>query len=408
MNQESDTESPFSARTASVLIAVATLAFGAIFVLAGWSPELRDRNLAGDHPYSTSALGYGGLVKFLQTLGYPVRVTRNERELESSPDSLLIVTIPERSSSSILNDTNISRGALVVLPKWTGLTDPVNPRRQFDTQFVSARYLNNMLERIDGDAEIVRADPGSPVTSEFGNFSLLPDTQLQLIKSDNLETIAGTRQGALLAYDPVRGLFLLSDPDVLNTFGLASAENAAFAIAMMNHLREGESRPILLDATLHGFTISRNLLQMIFSIPFLGATLVAVSSALLLGWAAIVRFGPTAPPERAIALGKQALADNSAGLVRMARRESKMAPAYLAVMRRRLAQELGVSRKISDSELSGFLDRLAGEAGTRRTFTQIEISLSDTGLGREDLVNRARELFDLRCEIIRRRFNERR
>ncbi len=403
-----ENQNPFSARIAGTLIAVATLAFGAIFILAGWAPELRDRNLAGDHPFSTSALGYGGLVRLLEGLDYPVRVTRIEREIESSPDSLLIVTIPSAAAASILDTTRISPGALVVLPKWKGFPDPINPRRQFDTEFVNARLLNNILSHVDTHAEIIRAEPDISVSSPFGDFALSPDTRLQLVKSDHLEMVAGTGQGALLAYDPVRDFYLLSDPDMLNTFGLASADNARFTIDMLGHLRRWEGEPVVLDATLHGFTISRNLLQMVFSIPFLGATLVAMSSALLLGWAAAIRLGPAVKEERAIALGKQALADNAAGLVRMARRESKMAPAYVAMIRRRLARDLGFTRKIADTELSGLLDRLAMDAGAERSFTQIEKNMSDPGMGRETIAGHARQLFDLREDIIRRRFNERR
>jgi hypothetical protein len=95
---------------------------------------------------------------------------------------------------------------------------------------------------------------------------------------------------------------------------------------MINMMRYSDDEPIIFDATLHGFTRSENLLQMMFDIPFLGVTLVALAAALLLGWAASIRFGPPARETRAIALGKQALADNSAGLVSMARRETRMAP----------------------------------------------------------------------------------
>ena len=58
--------SPFSARVAAILIAVAAISFGAVLVMAGWAPELRERNRAGDHPYSTSALGYNGFVRLLE------------------------------------------------------------------------------------------------------------------------------------------------------------------------------------------------------------------------------------------------------------------------------------------------------------------------------------------------------
>ena len=56
MSAPMETTSPFAARTVGILLAIAIVSFGAVMVLAGWAPELRNRDLAGDHPYSTSAI----------------------------------------------------------------------------------------------------------------------------------------------------------------------------------------------------------------------------------------------------------------------------------------------------------------------------------------------------------------
>ena len=85
---------PFPARVAAILITVAAISFGAVLVMAGWAPELRERNRAGDHPYSTSALGYNGFVRLLEDAGYPVKVSRLESDLESRGRGLMIVTLP--------------------------------------------------------------------------------------------------------------------------------------------------------------------------------------------------------------------------------------------------------------------------------------------------------------------------
>ena len=163
------------------------------------------------------------------------------------------------------------------------------------------------------------------IATPFGQTAIKPDLQLQLLQSEELTPIIRTGEGALLSQLPGRDIYILADPDLINTFGLAERENARLAMQMINMLRYSEDEPIIFDATLHGFTRSENLLQMMFDIPFLGVTLVALAAALLLGWAATIRFGPPARETRAIALGKQALADNSAGLVSMARRETRMA-----------------------------------------------------------------------------------
>lgn len=399
--------SPFSAHVVAILIAIAVISFGAVLVMAGWAPELRDRNRAGDHPYSTSALGFNGLVRLLESAGYPVKVSRLERDLETRSFGVMIVTLPAYGSARVLKDQSFAPTTLVVLPKWYGQPDALAPSRQRDTYFIPARDLNDRIGDIYQNTEVLRIEAPDALETPFGEVSVQPDVRLQLVKADGLDTIIGAGAGALLAYDPQRDIYVLSDPDLLNTFGLARPENARFAVQLIDYLRHDSSEQILLDATLHGFERSENLLMMMFSVPYVGATLVALASALLLGWAAIIRFGPPAREERAIALGKQALADNTAGLVTMARREPKMAPGFLALVRRRLAREIGAPRNLTESQLSDMFDRLGPDPETGRTFSQMEAGLKQPAASRDDLMTKVRELYRWRREIIRRTMHER-
>ena len=399
--------SPFSARVAAILITVAAISFGAVLVMAGWAPELRERNRAGDHPYSTSALGYNGFVRLLEDAGYPVKVSRLESDLESRGRGLMIVTLPAYGNFSVLDDRVFQPATLVVLPKWTGRTDPVNAARQADTRFIEARDLNDQLSVAYPDAEILRVRAPDSIETPFGAAPIKPDVRLQLIRDGSLETIIAVGDGALLAYDPARSLYILSDPDVFHTFGLAQRENARFAVQVVDFLRYDSNEPILLDATLHGFERSENLLKMMFSVPYIGVTLVALAAALLLGWAATVRFGPPLAEARAIALGKQALADNSAGLVVMARREARMAPGFLALVRRRLAREIGAPRTLTEAQVSGMFDRLGPDADTGRIFSQMEAELKEPATSRDDLLTKTRALYRWRKAIIRRTLHER-
>ncbi|HCE23249.1 MAG TPA: hypothetical protein DF282_12170, partial [Hyphomonas sp.] len=156
MKDRSHVDSPFSGKIVGILLAVALFSFGAIMVLAGWAPELRDRNVAGAHPFSTSALGYNGFVQLLQEQGYPAEVSRLERTLEDSDWGLLVLTLPQWGAAKALEDFEPQRTTLLVLPKWTGMTDPLNKTHQKDTRFMNARVLNDLLETIAIDAEIGR------------------------------------------------------------------------------------------------------------------------------------------------------------------------------------------------------------------------------------------------------------
>ena len=394
--------SPISGRLAILLTAVALVSFSAVMVLAGWAPEMRERDQAGAHPYSTSALGYNGLYRLLGKLDYPVRISRMERELEQRSGGLMIITLSSGSDLSILDDKALLHPTLLVLPKWNGRTDGFDASRYSDTFFLEARSLNDRVSAAWSGAEIVRTRTGEKVDTPFGLMPVRPDIRLQLLRSDELEPIAMTSRGILLGYDPRHDVYILSDPDILNTFGLARPENVAFAIAVIDLLRSGEDDPVILDASTHGFARSDNLLKMMFSIPFLGATLIAAAGALMMGWAGAVRFGPPLREPRSIPGGKQALVDNSAGLVTMARRETRMAPLYAAIIRKRLARALGLGRSEDEDQLTGMLDRLGPIPGESASFQELESALNDTQSGREQLIRNARALHHRRSEIMKR------
>jgi Domain of unknown function (DUF4350) len=399
--------SPFAARTVAVLLTIAIISFGAVMVLAGWAPELRDRNHAGDHPFSTSALGFNGIVQLLEDQGYPVEVSRLEHRLEGRDWGVMVVTVSPWGMGEKLQDITLQPTTLIVLPKWIGETDRLNKKRQRDTRFMAARRLNDLLDQLDIDGEIGRIDVPRLIDTPFGDMALRPDLKMQVIRSDTLVPIAWTDDGILLGKLDDRDIYILSDPDMLNTFGLAERENARFAVQLMDWLRYDEAEPIIFDATLHGFVRSENLLQMMFDIPFIGATLAALFAGFLLGWAALVRFGPTARETRVIALGKQALVDNSAGLFTMARRETRLAPGYLTMMRRRVAREIAAPKTMTEAQLSALFDRLGPEEQSGKTFSQIERGLRTASASREELMTQARELYRWRRDILRRGTHER-
>ncbi|MDX1293757.1 MAG: hypothetical protein R3265_13170, partial [Hyphomonas sp.] len=304
MSDQSQTDSPFSGKVIAILLAVALVSFGAIMVLAGWAPELRDRNVAGTHPFSTSALGYNGFVQLLEDQGYPVEISRLERTLEDDQWGLLVITLPSWGAPKELEALSPERTTLLVLPKWTGMADPLNKTHQRDTRFMTASRLNDLLETMEIDAEIGRIDVPGRIATPFGPMALKPDVKMQVLRGASLTPIVETEDGILLAWAPDAGMYVLSDPDMINTFGLSRIENARFSVQMMDLLRTDRAEPIIFDATLHGFVRSENLLQMVFDVPFLGATLTALVAAGLLGWAAVIRFGPPMQEGRAIAFGK--------------------------------------------------------------------------------------------------------
>jgi hypothetical protein len=286
MSESAQTASPFSARVVAILIAVAAISFGAVLVMAGWAPELRDRNQAGDHPYSTSALGYNGLVRLMESAGYPVeRVAAGERSgvARLGADDPHAAGLWQSRRAGRPQPAGRDAGGAAEM---VGADRRMN-RRGRRTHSSSKRAPERRTELdLSGCGNPARAGAAGALETPFGNLVVKPDVVLQLIRDPSLETIIGFKGGALLAYDESRALYILSDPDLMNTFGLAQRENARFALQLVDYLRTYPDEPILLDATLHGFERSENLLKMMFSVPYIGVTLVALAAALLLGWAA--------------------------------------------------------------------------------------------------------------------------
>ena len=81
-------------KTALIAIIVGVLSFAALIVLSAFAPELRDKNQAGLHAYSKSALGYNFAVRLLQETGFDVEISREIWRLEYSDRSSLLILTP--------------------------------------------------------------------------------------------------------------------------------------------------------------------------------------------------------------------------------------------------------------------------------------------------------------------------
>ena len=268
---KSGTESgaPFSGSVVGIILAVSGIAFMALLVLAAWAPELQTRDRAGLHPYSTSALGYQGYYRLLEARGIPVSISRSVQRLENDYGTLKVLTLPPYGADAKLEELDLVAPALIVLPKWRGARDPDNPQWQLETLIMSADVVAETIHPFDSDAGIWRLRTPASIKTPFGKFSPDLGDDMQVLRADSLVSIVPVAGGDLIAKLPDRDVYFLADPDILNTAGLADAENARFALAMTNWLKWSPEDPVILDATLHGFERSENLLQLVFTFrPF--------------------------------------------------------------------------------------------------------------------------------------------
>ena len=256
-------------------------------------------------------------------------------------------------------------------------------------QVADAPSVTRLLHALDHGDHLVRRTgrmrPDLKMAPAFGPIG----TVLASGDIDNLQAMAGPDQGwvsivvdqygdTILSGKSDKPIYILSDPDFLNNHGLAQLANARAASALINYLRKNQ-KPVAFDLTLAGFVRTRSILRLALEPPFLAATLCALVAAGLMGLHAVARFGPALRPARAFALGKLALADNSAALIRQARRQHRMGRGYAALTRTPAARAVGAPRDLDDDQLDGLLDRLGQGQGATPAFSQLEQSARETG-----------------------------
>lgn len=388
-----------SSRVAIALLAVVLVAFSAAMTLAAWSPELSDKNKAGSHAYSASATGYKAFVSLVEATGQPISYRRNT---DNYHDGLSIIAPGTVSSEDALSQLfQQSTRTLVVLPKWFGRTDTSKPAWFENTTLMRVDLVNALMARMDASIQVSRVDAPSYATLDGERFrlSLTGDVQVFSDHEHEHEILVDTPNGALVVWDVDTEQVYLSDPDLFNTMGLASYENAKLALALVERLELDSDPEVLFDVTLAGFSFETSLMRILLDVPYLSITLISLAAAGLLGWAAFIRFGSPQPDQRVHALGKEALADHTAGLFKMARRERQMAPGYLELQKEMVCEALRIPRHLDPKVKTDMLDRLGEQAGTI-PFSVIEQELSQPARNTADLIHKAQRLYRWRQEIL--------
>lgn len=360
MSTQAAPQSLISVRTALIAVLVGAISFASLLVLSAFAPELRDKNTAGLHAYSKSALGYNFAVNLLQELGYTTEISQDLNILTYRPDpDFLILTPANRYDSDELSDVDFDQDGptLVVLPKRWGFRDPLNRRFQGRTGFVSLDDINRLAGVVDDSIEVRRVDA---MTELDGPSGALPVTFLentQLMKSDELIPVIGNRDGVMLGRISNTQIYILADPELFNTHGLSHVENAqAMLVGMREMIGKGKGISVIFDTTLHGFERSRNLLRMLFEPPLLGATLFGFATAILLGWGAFLRFGRPAEAPAEIATGRQSLIESTSGLFQQTGQQASLAEDYEALAARQTLRGLGYSEDVSTDQALAILD----------------------------------------------------
>lgn len=415
----------FSPKVVLGMILAGVFGFSALVVLSTYAPDLQSGDNGRAHALSKSAIGYGGMVRLLRGLGEPVLVSR--RDLSREPPALIIFT-PEIgvSRDAYAKAAQLSSRTLVVLPKWRAGPDPRNRGWVGGLEPIGSAGQAGLLKAVGlPKAKTAIAKGAAPLRLAGAPGSLAEGVVLDAGPIKNLQSLSGPGLAPVLVDGQGRIIlarrmptetYFLADPDLLNTMGLKDLRTARGGARILRLLRddaaEGSAfgqdagRTIVFDVTLNGFSRSRSVLKLAFEPPFLGATLCLVAAALLMGLHAAARFRAVRRGERALALGKDALIDNSAGLIRMARREPAMAPRYAELQRAAAIKALGGARsggaRLEGEALDQFLDRQGERFGVAdRASGLAEETLAVRSLG--DLTKLALKWHQWRLEMTRER-----
>lgn len=407
MSESTPASPPPAFRSGAILavIVVGIVAFAAMAVLAAYAPELRSGQDGRAHALSKSAVGFAGAPILMKAMGETVLVSRTRPA--GLKDSVVVLTPDGNEEPSALRPFVGAGRTLIVLPKWAAAPDPlrkgfvrkaglVGPRRGYAELFGIYSPQTRTATRKGVSRPALRG-AGGPF-AEGTYLPLGPIDRLQTVSGEGwAPALTDETGGIVLAYSRRRpDVWLLADPDLLNNQGLKSLDNARAGAAILRTASAGGARAILFDVTLAGYERGRGLGRLMLEPPWLAATLIAVAAALLMGVHALARFGQPRRQGRAFALGARALVDNSADLVRMARREHELAPAYAALTRAQVLRAAGAHA--AEEHWLDDLARRRGAAAPAELATEAE-----TARTRDDLTAVARKLYAWRQEMMRER-----
>lgn len=398
-----------TSRMAVGLVLVSIFSLCALVALSAYAPDLRPESDGGTHVLSTSAVGFAGLRRLLEASGIPVEIDRGFFAREGRRASLTIRTLPQLPKGGA-SGTEVGRASprirqlgaqLDISPKW--LTAPDPERRDWVRKVIALPLAPpivkggrrfSLLNRRKGVTPVA-LQPNPRELPGMAPARIAPVDQLQTMQAGNLTPVISAALGqAVLLRMQQTHLYVLSDPDLMNNHGLRDEATARAALAIIEQLREGDG-PVVFDVTVNGFRRSPSLLRDALEPPFLGATIAALLAALLMGVHAFSRFGTPPAPPRHFALGKQALADNTAALVRNMGREAGMARRYAQATRAMVLEALGIRRELSAEQADALLAKIEKAAHTDEAFAALALDAEFAHNG-GDLIRTARKLYEWR------------
>ncbi|MDB5437775.1 MAG: hypothetical protein JWM33_202 [Caulobacteraceae bacterium] len=413
----------FSPRLVAGLVVAAALAAGLLVALSTFHDELGGgmTDNGGADAISRSAIGYSGLADLINDSGGEAVISRDPASNDAS--GLLILAPapgPGAGAAKAIQDLEFSGPQLAIVQKWQTAVhrDSNRTRGGNHPNWVDKVRPFSSLERgqVLGDlapgsglqilapgvaSHHLQGVEGGPLAGK--TFVTGPIDQFQTLKpAPDLHPVLVDETGAIVIGRVRNAHMVAAEPDLFANHGLKDAQGADTAIAILDAL-DAKGGPIQFDVTLNGFaSAQRGLGKALLTPPLLPATLCLVLAAMIMAGHAFGRFGPAKAAGRVFAFGKRALADNTAALIHLARRERSMAAPYATLTRDLVMEAVGAPRDMPADQGDAFLDRLGVTRGVAEPWTALKAEAAGAA-NSDDLARSAGKLFNWRLEMTRER-----
>jgi hypothetical protein len=367
--QEASRDTPFSGRGVAAIAVAAAVSLGIGALLSIFAPDMDPALSAQPDGYSRSALGHRAFLELLRKQGIQVIQSRHGSARRASDNALLALIEPSLGEENDSGPNPLREmllhadNTLVVLPKRRGEPDLYKPRWLGTSDLLPIEDVEAITTALALTAKVVRpAAVIEPEAWKTGEIRRTPTLSApQLVVSKYLRPIVECEEGILFGVwgdddDEGSQVWILSDPDVLETHGISDGDNAAFSTALVELARASRGA-VIVDETLHGHVAVPGLAHDLFEFPLiltLGQALLALA---VLFWAATGRFGSPLPESPPIPRGAESLIDNTAALLRYGGHSAEIISKYYDNSVRTVAQALHAPTGMTASELRRWLDR---------------------------------------------------
>lgn len=401
----------FSIRIILGLVVVGVISFAAFIVLSAFADDLRSPQEYGAHAQSKSAVGFAGLVDLLQKDGRQVRLSRGSLYEAGGHEEFAVMTPPLGAVVNWDKVYDAPGSVLIILPKWTAYPDEEHRGWVRTNGPAPIDSVRETLKEIAPDMEVKRFAGVRDLSLEneetAESLQIGPIDSLQVVEAEGFQPILSDIEGRIVLgvyndpdndnYDgDYSSVYILSDPDLLNTQGLVSPVTARAGMDVIAMIAP-DNVPVAFDMTLHGMQRTRNFLRLMFVPPFLPAVLCLAFAG---GLMAIYSVAGNVKQKsgREIALGKATLVENTALLVSLAGRDNRIGDRYVAMTRTLAATAAGAPSGSTEAQQIAMLDAVArvqkSDASFSRLATDVTIASS-----RAQLLRAINRLYRWRQEI---------